>query len=137
MSSARPLVRRDLVELEDPAEDEIHDREEGQRLDDRPGVAERGARVLELELRVHHDLQDPQAVPDPLDARRADEVRAASITARQRIRGGRPDLRFSPSATVPIAPRRITDNLAVSKRSCSTRQPCSSRQIYAPPGLGE
>ena len=48
------------VELEEAAEDGVEHREHRERLRDRPDVAERGLRVLELVLGARDDAEDAQ-----------------------------------------------------------------------------
>ena len=51
--------------MEQAPEDQIEHREERHRFDDRPHVAERGARVLELEVGLCDDDQRPHQRPRP------------------------------------------------------------------------
>src|SRR5205814_9821038 len=56
------VLRADGPELEETAEDHPQDGEVRERLEDRPDVAERRARVLELELDAGAHPGDPDVV---------------------------------------------------------------------------
>ncbi len=59
------VVVRDRAELEDAPEHEVEHREQRERLDQRPDVAERRARVLELEVGRCDDVEDAQTGAQP------------------------------------------------------------------------